>query len=239
MAALLNDEEKSQKENFEHYYLGGKKRLKYIVLTKEKRSNFKRYLKILSGEGSLSQKMRSITAEELFDMSEYAQDEKIDFFVSHCWMDSARIKFEYLCRLSDQFHKQHGRYPKLWLDVFCINQNKREVQLNVKLLSVFLMACERMLVLKSDRYLSRLWCLTELYTRHIMRDVNVETPDSGIDIIRLDDGEAQLDISSATCSSIQDKELLEAKLNSFPGERETVAKVIKHALICARRLKLN
>ena len=56
--------------------------------------------------------------------------------------------------------------------------------MNIKILTVFLMACEKMLVLKSRTFLTRLWCIVELYSRYRMssEDERVST----VEVIDID-----------------------------------------------------
>src|SRR5690606_10840443 len=87
-------------------------------------------------------------------------------------------KLDALIKYSRKFERENGRLPRLWIDMFCIDQNPEEVEINVKCLPVFLMAAEKVLVINSPKFLSRMWCLTEIYTRWIMS--TTDTPGEAI-----------------------------------------------------------
>ena len=44
--------------------------------------------------------------------------EQIDIFVSHCWSDDGTTKANSLEEISRDFCSRHGRFPRLWLDMF-------------------------------------------------------------------------------------------------------------------------
>merc|ERR1712079_554173 len=96
------------------------------------------------------------------------EGEFIDRFVSHCWLDNLDAKFDALVRFSRYFKEQNGRLPRLWIDMFCINQEPTELNMNLRCLPVFLMSCDKILCLRSPRLLNRMWCLTELYTYWVL-----------------------------------------------------------------------
>ena len=54
------------------------------------------------------------------------------------------------------------RYPLLWLDKVCINQNDTSQAISV--LPIIIGGCKQVLVLLSSSYLKRLWCVWELFT---------------------------------------------------------------------------
>jgi hypothetical protein len=83
--------------------------------------------------------------------------EKIDFFISHSWHDSAEVKVEKLKVLGERFRKKYGRYPTFWLDKVCIDQSN--IGSGLKVLPINVMACKQMLVLCGDTYSRRLWCV--------------------------------------------------------------------------------
>ena len=84
-----------------------------------------------------------------------------DFFVSHSWHDNHVLKYNALADVVESFTTQHGRQPKLWVDIYCINQSN--IAEDLKLLPVFLMATNKILMLVGPTYFSRLWCCMELF----------------------------------------------------------------------------
>merc|ERR1712039_1169630 len=71
-------------------------------------------------------------------------------------------KWEALQSWREKFVGEHGREPRVWLDKCCINQNSIETDL--RCLPVFLAGCRRLVVFCGPTYLSRLWCIIELFT---------------------------------------------------------------------------
>ena len=88
--------------------------------------------------------------------------EQTDFFMSHSWYDSPEEKWKALSAVADEFHKKNKRYPTFWLDKCCIDQ--QNIGDSLKVLPVFVMASKKMLVLAGPSYMSRLWCVWELFT---------------------------------------------------------------------------
>ena len=76
-----------------------------------------------------------------------------------------------------------GREPRVWIDVFCIDQD-RDVRAQLAVLPAYLAACDRLLVLKGPTYLDRLWCVMELFVFFAMG-----APVDRIDLRVLDDDE--------------------------------------------------
>eukprot|EP00617_Octactis_speculum_P021349 CAMPEP_0185745100 /NCGR_PEP_ID=MMETSP1174-20130828/3384_1 /TAXON_ID=35687 /ORGANISM="Dictyocha speculum, Strain CCMP1381" /LENGTH=425 /DNA_ID=CAMNT_0028418899 /DNA_START=479 /DNA_END=1753 /DNA_ORIENTATION=- len=89
--------------------------------------------------------------------------ERIDIFVSHSWRDDSHLKWVALVTAVHQFLLQKGRFPVLWIDVFCLRVHDGDPTAALQALSVYIMACDRMLVLFGKTYLTRLWCAWELF----------------------------------------------------------------------------
>merc|ERR1712050_456668 len=56
----------------------------------------------------------------------------------------------------------HKREPLVWIDKCCIDQTNIEIDL--RCLPIFVSGCSTMVVLAGTTYLSRLWCIVELFT---------------------------------------------------------------------------
>ena len=57
--------------------------------------------------------------------------------------------------------KSAGREPRLWFDKYCIDQTRIEDSLAC--LPVCLAGCTKLIILCGETYLSRLWCLIEIF----------------------------------------------------------------------------
>uniref|UniRef100_A0A7S2HSR9 TIR domain-containing protein n=1 Tax=Zooxanthella nutricula TaxID=1333877 RepID=A0A7S2HSR9_9DINO len=84
-----------------------------------------------------------------------------DAFVSHSWHDEADAKWEALQAWRASFVAQNGREPRIWLDKYCVDQNN--IDDDLRCLPIFLSGCKRMVVLCGPTYLTRLWCIVELF----------------------------------------------------------------------------
>jgi len=131
--------------------------------------------------------------QNLFDLSRPVnKDEKVDYFMSHSWYDDVDVKWANLEGLAAKFQLKHGRSPTFWLDKVCIDQNN--IGDGLKVLSVNVMQCRRMLVLCGPSYPHRLWCVWELCT--LMSFMNFEQAMERIDVLTLN-SEADNDVLEA------------------------------------------
>ena len=97
----------------------------------------------------------------MYDLSEPCGPGEIDYFISHSWKDDAALKYAQLESLAKRFQEANGREGTFWFDKVCINQ--RDISEDLKCLPIFVMACDRLLILYGSTYLARLWCIWELY----------------------------------------------------------------------------
>lgn len=85
-----------------------------------------------------------------------------DAFISHSWAADPKAKWLALQAWRATFLRENGREPLVWFDKCCIDQHNIEVDLQC--LPVFLQGCSRFVALCGPTYLSRLWCVLELFT---------------------------------------------------------------------------
>ena len=140
----------------------------------------------------------------------------IDFFVSHSWDDDGEAKYNALKEVADDFYEDHGRYPTLWLDKVCFDQEN--LADGLKALPVNVMMCKQLLSLVGKHYTGRLWCIWELYTlfsfadpldaaKHVtFKTINDNSNANLIDELR------KFDVANAHCFD--------------PNEEEKIRKVI-------------
>ena len=55
-----------------------------------------------------------------------------------------------------------GQEPFLWLDKCCIDQD--DIAANLRCLPVVLSGCQKLVILFGKSYLTRLWCIVEIFT---------------------------------------------------------------------------
>ena len=140
---------------------GGHQSIKALI---ERSSNLLRGVKFSSLSREL---MRSKDPDPLaYALSVPCKSGDIDFFLSHSWSDDGDCKYERLEMVATNFMETNGREPMFWLDKCCIDQNN--IKRDLACLPVFQMACSKMLVLCGETYVSRMWCILELYTFFVL-----------------------------------------------------------------------
>jgi len=86
---------------------------------------------------------------------------EVDAFISHSWHDDAADKWMALQQWRLDFVSVQRREPLVWIDKFCIDQDNIEEFLPA--LPVCLAGCRTLLVLAGSTYISRIWCIVELF----------------------------------------------------------------------------
>ena len=107
----------------------------------------------------------SVASEEeralLHSYAEPARLGGVDAFVSHSWGDDAEAKYQALEQWARAFAYTHGRDPLLWLDKACIDQS--DIIRSLRGLPIFIGGCNHFVVLAGNSYLTRLWCVLEIF----------------------------------------------------------------------------
>lgn len=86
---------------------------------------------------------------------------EVDAFISHSWADDIDDKWLALQAWREAFVRNIGREPVVWFDRACINQEN--IASSLAFLPVWLASCDRLLCLGGPSYLSRLWCVMEVF----------------------------------------------------------------------------
>ena len=81
---------------------------------------------------------------------------KIDYFISHSWVDNAEKKCHGLEAFIDRCNSS-GKSPSFWLDKVCIDQN--DTTKGIEALPINIGACKKVLILMGKTYMKRLWCI--------------------------------------------------------------------------------
>merc|ERR1712039_474003 len=82
--------------------------------------------------------------------------------MGHSWHDPPIEKYDALQEWRRNFIAEHSREPCVWFDKACIDQN--DIEADLRGLPLFLSGCKTLLVLCGPTYLTRLWCVMELFT---------------------------------------------------------------------------
>jgi len=152
----------------------------------------------------------------------------VDVFLSHSWHDAPADKYRRLQIWRAAFVRKHRREPIVWFDKCCIDQ--KNIALNLSSLPVFLAGCKSLLVLCGPTYLSRLWCLIELFV-FLEMGGGVDQ----VEIIFTNDVDylsttENLDARSAGCSHPNDRERLLSTIEAGFGGVETFNVMLKQRL---------
>ncbi|CAE7242714.1 unnamed protein product [Symbiodinium sp. CCMP2592] len=99
---------------------------------------------------------------QVFQLSRGFKLGTCDAFVSHSWHDDAPAKWEALSWWKSKFEESRQRAPNIWFDKCCIDQN--DIEADLRCLPIFLSGCSELVVFCGPTYLSRLWCIVELFT---------------------------------------------------------------------------
>jgi len=99
---------------------------------------------------------------DLFMRSEAATLGHCDAFISHSWHDDPDSKWAALQSWRSAFIEKNHREPLVWLDKCCIDQ--RSIELDLRSLPVFVSGCKKLVILCGTTYVSRLWCIMEVFT---------------------------------------------------------------------------
>jgi hypothetical protein len=97
----------------------------------------------------------------LFERSTPASFGEVDAYISHSWHDPSDEKWEALQGWRERFKREHDREPRVWIDKVCIGQFDTDV--SMMCLPIHLAACRKLLVLAGATYLTRMWCVMEIY----------------------------------------------------------------------------
>lgn len=147
----------------------------------------------------LSQLTREILAHNKPDTTLHAHTLEaklggVDAFVSHSWSDDGTSKFDKLQQWAATRTPQSEAGHLIWLDKACIDQTN--IDANLASLPVFLSGCKELLVLAGSTYVSRLWCVMELFIflrmggARSLIDVKLLRADAFANMERFDAGKA-------------------------------------------------
>lgn len=235
-----------KEQELERLFKEAKKRLRFITINENiLKRGFSHFLR-LGLKNRLAKQENPLNLSQLLVKNEAGDDGKsvidtdeIDYFVSHCWSDNVEAKIDKIIQFSKLFYRKKGRFPNLWIDLFCVDQDVDQLESNIQLLPVFLMACDKVLLFRSNRLVTRLWCLMEIYSRAVMTS-STDSAGSRIEIIDIGEEyiEKDIDCNTAKCHFDEDSELLRQKLDRCPGGISRVNKVISEALSSATILDL-
>lgn len=156
-----------------------------------------------------------------------------DAFVSHSWHDDSGAKWAALQRWRMTFVEQKGREPCVWFDKCCIDQTS--IEHDLRCLPVFLSGCRRLVVFCGPTYLTRLWCVIELFTFVHMggrldrvQFIPVLRPGhEDEDLQAIQKSFKTFDVRKCDCFLLDDKERMLNIINSIYGDVDDFNKAVR------------
>lgn len=126
-----------------------------------------------------------------------------------------------------------GRAPLVWFDKVSIDQNN--IDLDLRCLPIFLHGCKQLVILCGSTYLSRLWCITELFTYvhmggkldnieliPVLRELREDE-----DLKEIQDSFQSFDVRACECFNEEDKRRMMVAINTAFGCMDTFNGVVK------------
>jgi len=161
--------------------------------------------------------------DELRSKTCHAKMDEVDAFFSHSWRDREN-KWDVWQIWRQQFLSEHGEEPKVWLDKCCIDQDN--TKLGLMCLPVYLASCRGMVISVGETFLSRLWCIIEMFVymqihsgdkdiSKYLTMVPITTPTCSLEQILA--GFNNFDVANADCKRIEEKHLLLSVIESSFG----------------------
>ena len=114
--------------------------------------------------------LRSSGDSGLYEKTGRATLGEVHGFISHSWSDDAAAKHAQLNgEWGAAVRASTGGSALVWLDKACIDQT--DIAANLLALPVFLSGCQKLLMLVGPTYITRLWCVMEVFIFMRIKDV--------------------------------------------------------------------
>ena len=155
-----------------------------------------------------------------------------DAFVTHSWRDDGHRKWQRLLEWRDAWQQSAGsstREPTVWLDKACIDQTN--IRASLTGLPMFVAWSNALVILASGSYMSRLWCIIELFTwvqmgcateGILVYDIDPDTS--------LDDDLFGFRVANAACYRAVDKHRLLAVIENAFGDHDAFEHLVQDIL---------
>jgi len=165
-----------------------------------------------------------------------------DAFVSHSWHDCAATKWRSMQCWREAFLQVNGREPTIWFDKCCIDQLC--IERDLRCLPIFLSGCKRLVVFAGTTYLTRLWCVIELFTfvhmggtlTNVQFIPVVRQGHEVEDLKTIRAAFSSFDVRNCTCSLQKDKGRMLSIIQSIYGDLEEFNKAVRPIFRRAMRI---
>eukprot|EP00400_MALV-I_sp_L67-5_P000593 gene593-1012_t len=183
----------------------------------------------LSEEDFLQNSEKEGEKNTLFSKTKIIELGECDAFVSHSWSDCGVARFRELAIWAEDFKEEHGRFPELWIDKACIDQN--DIGSDLLCLPVFAAGCEQLLILAGTTYCERLWCIIEVFVFLRMGGDLERMTVLPIEINDIEEAQkmfATVDASICKCHLESDRQKLLAVVEQGFGNFEEFNNILRH-----------
>merc|ERR1712048_1520742 len=178
----------------------------------------------------------------LYESSQACKLGGCDAFISHSWHDDIASKWEALQSWRSQFVEVHGREPVVWFDKCCLDQ--LNIDADLRCLPVFLGGCRKLVVFCGTTYLSRLWCIAEIFTFvHMGGSLDkiqwvpvLRQGHEGTDVEMINKTMEEFDAAQCECSLADDKDNIFSIIQAAYGSIDVFSQVVRGVFeeICLR-----
>ena len=167
------------------------------------------------------------TGSSLFSRTEPVKFGECDAFVSHSWSDDGALKHAQLMSWANEANAP--RRALVWLDKACIDQSN--INASLRALPVFLSGCRELLVLAGPTYVTRLWCVLELFTFIKMggEQSNISVHSFGGEDVR--ESLRNFNAGNAKCYLPRDRQRLLAVVEAGFGDFSPFNKLVREVLV--------
>jgi len=171
-------------------------------------------------------------ASALMQITEPMRLGHVDGFLTHSWSDPIAEKWAAMCAWRDKVLQTKQREPTMWIDRFCIDQT--DIKGSLMCLPVFLGGCHTLVIAAGETYMTRLWCVMEVFT-FLEMGLTAESIDVYplLDVQCLSQSVATFEAKNARCFLKQDQEHLFSVIEVGFGAQAAFNKVVSRALSTA------
>merc|ERR1712187_533293 len=180
----------------------------------------------------------------LYESSSQCKLGACDAFISHSWHDDPKSKWQEMQKWRGRFVEEHNREPIVWFDKCCLDQ--LNIDADLRCLPVFLSGCQKLVVFCGTTYLSRLWCIAEIFTFVHMGG----SPDrihwvpvlregqEGSDVEMINKTMEEFDAAQCECSLADDKDNIFSIIQAAYGSIDVFSQVVRGVFedICLRHV---
>eukprot|EP00520_Triparma_pacifica_P001181 CAMPEP_0118637044 /NCGR_PEP_ID=MMETSP0785-20121206/2946_1 /TAXON_ID=91992 /ORGANISM="Bolidomonas pacifica, Strain CCMP 1866" /LENGTH=528 /DNA_ID=CAMNT_0006528211 /DNA_START=94 /DNA_END=1676 /DNA_ORIENTATION=+ len=169
---------------------------------------------------------------DLFNLTKPTKLGACHAFVSHSWSDDGLKKYQVLSAWARDYASKHnGNVPTIWFDKACIDQD--DIESNLLCLPVFTSGCKNLLILAGNSYVSRLWCIMEVFVFLRMGGSldRIQVLPVGMSVAEAKSTFSNVDVSQSTCYKENDRQKLMAIIETGFGDFYEFNELLRHVFV--------